>query len=263
MESYFTFYSGNLDLFVRSVGHFDLRPGERSRIKHADFGEIFWCIEGSGKFKDADGREFTLLPEWVWYYPPGSFHNHGAGNERFHYRWLTLAGPLAGPLFSGLRIEPGLTHAGPCPEEYFDRIAGNADKPEKMPDLLSDAFYILTRVVTGAKLRCEPDSIVAEAQALIDTAFADPKLNVERIADQLHRHRVSVERVFKKQFGITISEYLQNRRCQEAFNLICETEIPLREIPRRCGFSSIHYLSRVIRKQTGLSPGALRKSTSH
>ena len=60
MESYFTFYSGNLDLFVRSVGHFDLRPGERSRIKHADFGEIFWCIEGSGKFKDADGREFTL-----------------------------------------------------------------------------------------------------------------------------------------------------------------------------------------------------------
>lgn len=263
MESYFTFYSGNLDLFVRSVGHFDLRPGERSRIKHADFGEIFWCIEGSGKFKDADGREFTLLPEWVWYYPPGSFHNHGAGNERFHYRWLTLAGPLAGPLFSGLRIAPGLTHAGPCPEEYFDRIAGNADKPEKMPDLLSDAFYILTRVVTGAKLRCEPDSIVAEAQTLIETAFSDPKLNVERIADQLHRHRVSIERVFKKQFGITISEYLQNRRCQEAFNLICETEIPLREIPRRCGFSSIHYLSRVIRKQTGLSPGALRKSTSH
>ena len=263
MDSNFTFYTGDLAFFVRSVGHFDLRPGERSRIKPADFGEIFWCIEGSGKFRDAEGRDFALLPGWVWYYPPGSLHNHGAGNERFHYRWLTLAGPLAGSVFSGLCIRPGLTHAGPCPEEYFDRIAINAGKPEKMPDILSDAFYILTRIVTGAKRRHEPDSIVAEARTLIDTSFADPKLNVERIADLLHRHRVSVERVFKDQFGVTVSEYLQSCRCREAFRLIQETDIPLTEIPARCGFSSIHYLSRVIRKLTGLPPGALRKSTRH
>jgi len=260
VDSNFTFYSGNLAFFVRSVGHFDLHPGERSRIKQADFGEIFWCMEGSGEFRDDSGRTFTLLPEWIWYYPPGSLHCHGAGKERFHYRWLTLAGPSAGLIFSGLCINPGLTHAGPCPEEYFDRIAGTAGKPEKMPDLLSDAFYILTRIAAGSKRRHEPDSVVAEARALIDTAFADPGLNVGRIADRLHRHRVSVERVFKEQSGITISEYLQNRRCQEAFHLICETEIPLREIPRRCGFSSIHYLSRVIRRLTGSPPGSLRKS---
>ena len=259
MDSHFTFYTGDLALFVRSVGHFELHPGERSRIKQADFGEIFWCIKGSGKFRDSNGRVFTLLPEWIWYYPPGSIHDHGAGDERFHYRWLTLAGPLAGPVFSGLCIEPGLTHAGPCPGEYFDRIAGNAANPEKMPDLLSDAIYILTRIVTGAKYRYAPDSMAAEAHTLIDTAFADPGLNVERIADQMQRHRVSIERGFKETFGITISEYLRSRRCQEAFRLIRETDIPLTELPAKCGFSSIHYFSRVIRKQTGLPPGALRR----
>ena len=263
MISNFTFYTGDLALFIRSVGHFDLKPGERSRIKRADFGEIFWCLEGSGRFMDPDGREFVLTPGWVWYYPPGSLHNHGAGDERFHYRWLTLAGPLAGPLLSGLRIAPGLTHAGPCPEEYFDRIAANAGNPEKMPDLLSDAFYILTRITAGAKHRYKPDSIVSEARAMIDTSYADPKLNVERIAGRLHRHRVSIERVFKEIYGITISEYLQARRCREAFRLIQETDIPLTELPAKCGFSSIHYLSRVIRNQTGLPPGALRKSVRH
>ena len=261
MGSSFTFYSGNLGFFVRSTGHFDFGPGEHSRIKHADFGEIFWCIEGSGKFRDAEGREFTLPPEWVWYYPPGSLHNHGAGKERFHYRWLTLAGPLADAVFSGLRIAPGLTHAGVCPEEYFDRIADNAGNPEKMPDMLSDAFYILSRIIKGAKHRLQPDSMAEEARTLVDTGFSNPALNVEQIAARLQCHRVSVNRVFKEQFGVTISEYLHSRRCREAFHLIRETEMPLTEIPLKCGFSSIHYMTRVIRQLTGLPPGALRKST--
>ncbi|MBO4647333.1 MAG: helix-turn-helix domain-containing protein [Lentisphaeria bacterium] len=256
----FTFYSGNLGFFVRSVGHFDFLPGQRSRIKHAAFGEIFWCIEGSGKFIDSEGRKFTLLPEWVWYYPPGSLHNHGAGKERFHYRWLTLDGPLADAVFSGLRISPGLTHAGVCPEEYFDRIARNAGDPEKMPEMLSDAFYIFTRIIKGVKQRLQPDSMAIEARTLVDTAFSNPELNVEQIADRLQCHRVSLNRVFKEQFGITISEYLHSCRCREAFHLIRETEIPLAEIPLKCGFSSIHYMSRVIRQLTGLPPGALRKS---
>lgn len=262
MNSSFTFYSGDLGFFVRSIGHFDFRPGNWSRIKSVDFGEIFWCLEGSGKFIDSKGREFTLLPEWVWYYPPGSLHNHGAGKERFHYRWLTLDGPLANAVFSGLHIAPGLTHAGVCPEEYFDRIAENAGNLEKMPEMLSDAFYILTRIIKGIKQRRQPDSMAIEARMLIDTAFSNPELNVEQIADRLQCHRVSLNRVYKEQFGITISEYLHSRRCREAFHLIRETEVPLAEIPLKCGFSSIHYMSRVIRQLTGLPPGALRKSVS-
>lgn len=260
MYDSFTLYSGNLEFYVRSVGCFDLRPGERSRIKRASFGEIFWCIEGCGKFRDAEGKNFTLQPEWVWYYPPDSLHIHGAGNERFHYCWLTIDGPLAGALLSGLRLSPGLTYAGACPEEYFSRIAADARDPGKMPDILSNAFYILTRIVKGGKPRSSPTSVAAEARALIDIGFCDPKLNVESIADQLSRHRVSVARVFKEEFGVTVAEYLHSRRCQEAFRLIRETEIPLTELPRMCGFSSIHYLSRVIRRLTGLPPGALRKS---
>ena len=261
MDNSFTFYSGNLGFFVRSVGHFDFVPGQRSRIKQAAFGEIFWCIEGSGRFVDSEGRKFTLLPEWVWYYPPGSLHNHGAVKERFHYRWLTLDGPLADAVFSGLHIVPGLTHAGACPEEYFDRIANNAGNPEKMPDMLSDAFYILTRILKGAKPRLRPDSKAEEARTLVDTAFSNPELNVEQIAERLQCHRVSLNRIFREQFGITVSEYLHSRRCREAFHLIRETEMPLTEIPLKCGFSSIHYMSRVIRQMTGLPPGALRKST--
>ena len=257
----FSFYNGELGFYVRSIGHFDYAPGEMALRKTAAFGEIFWCISGSGHFCDADGKTHILHPNWVWYYPPGSTHIHGATSEHFHYRWLTIDGPLAKHLFDGFNIVPGMTFAGICPEEYFERIASAISDPSRMPDMLCNAVCILSQINSGAgKHDSSGGSIAAAARALIDHNFRDLSLNVESIADQLGRHRVSVARDFKLMYGISISSYLQSCRYQEAFYLIRETTLPLAEIPALCGFSSINYLSRVIRAMTGITPGELRRS---
>ncbi|MBR7107622.1 MAG: helix-turn-helix transcriptional regulator [Lentisphaeria bacterium] len=257
----FSFYNGELGFYIRSIGHFDYAPGEMGRRKTVDFGEIFWCISGSGYFHDHEGKTHILQPNWVWYYPPGSTHIFGAASEHFHYRWLTIDGPLAAHLFAGFNIAPGMTFAGLCPEEYFERIASAISDPSRMPDMLCNAVSILSKINSGTgKNVTSGGSIAAAARALIDQHFRDAKLNVEYIADKLGRHRVSVARDFKLMYGISISSYIQSCRYQEAFYLIRETKLPLAEIPARCGFSSINYLSRVIRTTTGITPGELRRS---
>ena len=65
----FAVIRGKTAFFVRSVGHFRVLPDNREGIKTADFGEIFWCLEGKGLFS-LNGRRHTLLPGQVWYYPP-------------------------------------------------------------------------------------------------------------------------------------------------------------------------------------------------
>lgn len=261
MNNAFSFYNGDMGFYVRSIGHFDLAPAERSRCKKAGFGEIFWCISGSGLFRDENGKEYTLLPHWVWYYPPGSTHIHGAGTEHFNYRWLTIDGPLAGELFAGLNISPGLTYAGVCPEEYFERIHAAISDISKMPDMLCNAFFILSRINSGALREDGSNAIAAETRSIIDRNFRDLSLNVEAIADKLQRHRVSIARNFKLMYGISVSSYLQSCRYREACYLIRETALPLTEIPARCGFSSINYLSRVIREMTGITPGEMRRES--
>ena len=261
MSWIFTFYTGELGFYVRSVGDFDLAPGVEARRKVAGFGEIFWCISGSGRFRDPDGIEHTLYPDQVWYYPPGSIHIYGAGGERFHYRWLTIDGPVASMLFEGLKIVPGINAAGRCPEEYFDRINALAHNPSRMPEMLADAFQILLKIVSPGNRKTGKGTLAVQARDLIDSSFRDRNLNIETIADQLGCHRVSVARDFKMQYGIPISQYLYSRRSQEAFKLIRETAIPLREIPQLCGFTSISYLSRVIKKLTGGTPGELRRNS--
>ena len=260
MSWIFTFYTGELDFYVRSVGSFDLAPGEDGRRKEADFGEIFWCISGSGRFLDTNGREHLLLPGNVWYYPPGSVHIYHAGIDGFAARWLTLAGPLAAALFSGLKISYGINPAGICPEEHFDRIFTLAHNPSKMPEMLTEAMTILLKMISPLNKKTESTTLAEKAKSLIDSDFCDQNLNVEIIADKLACHRVSVARDFKQHYGIPISHYLHSRRIQEAFLLIRDTPRPLREIPPLCGFASICYLSRVIKKMTGGTPGELRRN---
>ena len=130
----FAVIRGKTAFFVRSVGHFRVLPDNREGIKTADFGEIFWCLEGKGLFS-LNGRRHTLLPGQVWYYPPGARHDYIPGDPLFHYRWLSLEGPGTKTLFDGLHILPGLNAAGVCPEELFARIeleiesADNAASP--------------------------------------------------------------------------------------------------------------------------------------
>ena len=260
MSWIFTFYTGDLGFYVRSVGNFDFAPGVDARRKEAGFGEIFWCISGSGRFRDADGIEHTLCPDQVWYYPPGSVHIYGAGSEGFRFRWLTIDGPMAAMLFDGLKIVPGINSAGHCPEEYFDRISALAHNPSRMPEMLAEALNIFLKIISPESRKTEHKNLAEKAKKIIDSDFRNQNLNVENIADQLNCHRVSVARDFKIHYGIPISHYLHSRRSQEALSLINSTVKPLSEIPQLCGFSSISYLTRVIKKMTGSTPGELRKN---
>ena len=94
MSWIFTFYTGELDFYVRSVGTCDLAPGEDGRRKEADFSEIFWCISGSGRFLDSEGKEHVLLPGSVWYYRRLRSKRHSSparsrGRTRRHHRLLS------------------------------------------------------------------------------------------------------------------------------------------------------------------------------
>ena len=258
-EYRFAVIRGKTSFYVRSIGHFRLTPESPEEIKVADFGEIFWCIGGRGYFH-RNGEIFTLLPNSVWYYPPGSLHKYYPGKPFFHYRWLTIEGPGAGGLFDGLRIQPGLNESGECPQELFSRIELNIESPrnEKRMEVLATAFEILTRAALPAAGR-SAGSIAENAKRIIDGNFTDRELNIDRVAELLGIHRVSLSRAFSCLDGHTESVYLASCRIKKGLALLNETTLSAEEIADRCGFSTPAYFSRVISKTTGFPPGKLRK----
>lgn len=72
--------------------------------------------------------------------------------------------------------------------------------------------------------------------------------------------RPSFFRLFKKEFGITVSQFIQEQRVVEAQRLLTTCQDSIGEIGRYCGWDDQFHFSRIFRKVTGISPSAFRKS---
>ena len=65
--------------------------------------------------------------------------------------------------------------------------------------------------------------------------------------------------LFKDECGIGFSDYLKERRIEEAKKLLEATDMKIYDVASRCGFSGQCYFGLVFRKQTGISPFCYRK----
>lgn len=61
-------------------------------------------------------------------------------------------------------------------------------------------------------------------------------------------------RIFKKQTGITIIEYINRLKVQYAYKLLQETDLPVKEISLLSGFDTVIYFNRVFKKVMGDTP---------
>ena len=247
-------HTQNRNCYVRSYGDFILVPPDKELWRTADFGEIFWPVSGHGSFH-LNQKNYTLRSGYVWYYPPGSWHEYYP-LDTFHYCWFCIGGERAADFFSLLDIKPGLNKAGICPHVLFNRLGTYFHQPtdKHQASALSTAFEILTRV--GLKSRQEPreDGGLMETKRIIEARFGDPELSVSTLADSLNMHRGSFSRAFHKSFGTTVQDYISFVRLQNAARMLAESNSSIREIAEYCGFRSANYFSKVFLLKTGMLP---------
>jgi AraC-like DNA-binding protein len=73
-------------------------------------------------------------------------------------------------------------------------------------------------------------------------------------------NKTSLCRDFKKSYGMTIVEYVHEKRIQKAKNLLRQNDLSVTEISYMLGFVSVHYFCRLFNKLVGLSPTMYQKS---
>lgn len=254
--------SSEFNFFIRSTGYFRLTQIDNNSCHHnAKFGEIFWCISGTGCFI-FNNRKYRLNPGYVWYYPPGSDHYFYPLGKHFEYCWMTVNGKGSKEIFDGLKIPAGSHYAGECPQELFAKLLNNIESAGRNNRLTAMAigFQILTLAASIHRKKLKKENCAEIAKKIIDEEFSDKELSVERIAELLHVNRVSLSRSFFRNFGINISSYLQAKRIQLAQKYLRETNLPINEIAWACGFCSTSYFSRIISQTIGVSPKTLRAS---
>ena len=101
------------------------------------------------------------------------------------------------------------------------------------------------------------DYIESAVQYIEDRCFY--RLTVEDVADHVGVERTYLYRIFKRELGCSVSEYIQKRKINKAQTLLLESNITATEIANSLCFDSVSHFSKAFKRLTGFTPTEYRK----
>lgn len=87
-------------------------------------------------------------------------------------------------------------------------------------------------------------------------------LSLKRFAKDLFLNTSYLSTLFKKEIGMTLTEYVNKNRIAHAKRLLKSTAFPIQDIAIQSGIPDIHYFTRLFRRETGMSPREWRNHGS-
>lgn len=96
------------------------------------------------------------------------------------------------------------------------------------------------------------------ADELIEQHYRDSSYGVQQIAGEIGITSVYLSKLYKQQTGSSILDRLTFCRLQHALALLEKDDIPVGDVFRQCGYSSVNYFYHIFKKATGVTPKQYR-----
>lgn len=129
------------------------------------------------------------------------------------------------------------------------------DKPPHGPILVAPRGVVQRQSTDVLAIE---DPLVARALRAIRQSVGKP-VSIKQLVQDMDVSRRTLERRFFQVLSRSLHDEMLRVRLEQTKTLLTETDLPLADISRRCGFSYRTRMCSVFRDATGLSPGAYRK----
>lgn len=233
-----------------------------------------YTLEGS--LRSLNEGDIIVLPPKVAY----SFASADLGDEynvnmsatvlRFDNAWLDTV-IAAFPVLSEMVLKI---------KELRNPQAVKGPKWIKLSSLLDDVmvcpteeqplkiFSILAQISTQSdfilikNIHTEDVLDISERRARIDRYLEcnySRKVSLEEVSSYVGMSRTYFSVFFKTHYQEGFSDYVTRLRVDKASVLLMNTDKPIPDIARECGFKTVQYFTRAYKKVKGVTPGMLRK----
>jgi len=187
-------------------------------------------------------------PEEPWVFIWYNVHSQWALNVLEAYRLLsTVVVPDASlePVFKqGIEWAESKTieeMQGALQELFMRIVIGLSELQRKRQDLLS--------------------LLVRQIKLHLDNQLLQP-FHTEQLVAEMGMSAKHLNRVFKKEMGTTIYNYVLTKKMESAKLMLIETHLTVVEISEQLGYSDAHYFSNLFKQKTGMRPTAFRSQFS-
>ncbi|CAM3606570.1 helix-turn-helix domain-containing protein [Marinicrinis lubricantis] len=123
--------------------------------------------------------------------------------------------------------------------------------------LVEEAMCAFAEKVLGAKEESS-SRIVTVCKNYIFKHLYD-SISLNDLADHTKLNPSYLSKLFKKETGITMTEYIQKVRIDEAKNLLSLTQTPISEISSWMHFTDQSYFTKIFKKHVGVTPKRFRE----
>ena len=271
--------TGTVDLEDLGVRVFDLPAeadsldGDSAYYFHSHpFFELHLVRKGEFRYRCGD-RSFSLRSGQFCLFCPGAYHapEHGdSGSLRICIRLELLRSPrpLRDELERAAERAPAYTGDGLAVLETAADLQAELScpgpfSPDMVRSLLSRLLLLVVRSLEIPSPNPEvPSTLDRERSAILDAffndRFAEPAGEAE-LASALGVSRRQLERILQKTCGQSFRDRLTEVRIETACGLLRGSDLSVREISERVGYSSPSSFTVCFRRRKGMTPREYRE----
>ena len=135
--------------------------------------------------------------------------------------------------------------------KYIDKIP---DKSIGEFNASASMLPIIAGYIENNNMISDPRQTIGQMIKAYVKDNLNQKITLSDLSYSLHCSTVTLTTHFKQEFGMTIMDYVMDKRMYLAEKLLLENSYSVREIAEMCGFSDSEYFSRCFKSKHGVSP---------
>lgn len=275
------FAKANL-IHLQEVGELQAQKPHTSRRKNLSSYLFFMVLSGEGTL-EYGGETFPLKQGDCAFVDCHKAYAHSCAETLWRLKWVHFYGPNMGGIY-GKYVERGGRAAltpvdGAVYERLMDEIYAIASSDANIKDM--QIYEKLTSLLTllmeqsystpegmgedgKSQHKNVPHKNAVKRQNLqavkeyLDENYHS-KISLDMLAERFYVNKFYLTRIFKEQFGESITGYLLQVRITQAKQRLRFTDKSIEEIAHECGMHDANYFSRMFKKVEGVAPGEFRR----
>ena len=245
----------------------DEQPLMPTEMRILDYWVLLILLSGRGWYIDANNQNLRISAGDFVLIEPKLAHSYGVDpTEVWSESFFVFEGPLMDGLSKSNIVKPGiykLANLGSV-KTLRNQTVSNAKtikESERQIWALIQWLIESTFVVDDNSVESSLTEQIKAASNLFLENLSNSVHLVEKIADEVGIPYDIFRKEFKNVFGVSPGLWIRQQRLVRVAQLLSFTDIPIKVIARRFGFSDEFHLSKSFTKFYGVAPGNYRISS--
>ena len=256
-------------LHLQEIGELEAKRAHTSSRSDLQSYLFFTVVDGAGSLTYS-GKDYSLGAGSCVFIDCHNPYSHTTDPDNlWTLRWVHFYGPQMASIYNKYCERGGrpvFTQDDSAP--FFStwdelmKVAGSADymRDMKINSSLAELLVLIMAEswhpedATTAKKKAS----VADVKEFLDRSYAS-KITLDGLAEKFYINKYYLTKVFKEQYGQSITNYLLNLRITKAKQLLRFSEKSVEEIGFEVGLGAPHYFSQTFKSVEGVPPSTYRK----